>query len=225
MLLIYDCEIIKCIHQEWDKNPKNPKLDYCKGWEDFENMGISVIGTFNTRDNEYIAFIENSLYDEWFDTDNLSVFKDKKYKVKSLYNFQKYLNEATVLVGFNNQKFDDNLIKANGFTIPTTTLNYDLLAESWESMGMSREFIYPTHAGYSLDRFCEVNGLGRKTSSGELAPVDWQKGNYIPVIDYCINDIVLTKKLMSTIMSNNGWIKIPKEKTRLKTIQEKLEEL
>lgn len=41
-ILIYDCEIIKAI-----RDPKKVDLahiEYCNGWDDYENMGISVIG-------------------------------------------------------------------------------------------------------------------------------------------------------------------------------------
>lgn len=43
-ILIYDCEIIKCIPIRSEK--RDPSLEYCAGWEDYDGMGISLIGAW-----------------------------------------------------------------------------------------------------------------------------------------------------------------------------------
>lgn len=187
-VLIYDCEIIKAI-----RDPKKVDLahiEYCDGWDDYENMGISVIGVNFISENVDAVFSHNSNID--------------------LETFQKGLDVADVLVGFNNQSFDDNLIKANGFTIPENIVNYDILAEIWEGAGLGRTFVYPTHAGFSLDAICKANGLGEKTGTGANAAVVWQIGKFDEVIEYCENDIRITRKLFDLIQEK-GEIKDPRE--------------
>lgn len=187
-ILIYDCEIIKAI-----RDPKKVDLahiEYCDGWDDYENMGISVIGVNFISENVDAVFSHNSNID--------------------LETFQNGLDVADVLVGFNNQSFDDNLIKANGFTIPENVVNYDLLAEIWEGAGLGRTFVYPTHAGFSLDAICKANGLGEKTGTGANAAVLWQRGKFDEVIEYCENDIRITRKLFDLIQEK-GEIKDPRE--------------
>ena len=188
-ILIYDCEIIKSIRDQ--KKVDLAHIEYCNGWDDYENMGISVIG---------VNFIDEDLRDEVF-SHNCD---------KGLETFQDGLYVADVLVGFNNQSFDDNLIKANGFIIPDNVVNYDLLAEIWEGAGLGREFVYPTHAGFGLDAICKANGLGEKSGDGANAAVLWQKGKHQEVIDYCENDIRLTRKLFDLIQET-GEIKDPRE--------------
>lgn len=187
-ILIYDCEIIKAI-----RDPKKVDLahiEYCNGWDDYENMGISVIGV------NYITLGLDKVFNHTINT--------------GIKAFQKGLDVTDVLVGFNNQSFDDKLLKANGFIIPDTITNYDLLAEIWEGAGLGREFVYPTHAGFGLDAICKANGLGEKSGDGANAAVLWQKGKYQEVIDYCENDIKLTRKLFDLIQET-GEIKDPRE--------------
>lgn len=183
-ILIYDCEIIKAI-----RDPKKVDLahiEYCDGWDDYDNMGISVIGV-------------NFISEEGDEVFSHSILGAKGTTLNNLESFQEGLNVADVLVGFNNQSFDDNLLKANGFNIPNDIVNYDLLAEIWEGAGLGRTFVYPTHAGFSLDAICKANGLGEKTGTGANAAVLWQTGRDKEVIEYCENDIRLTRQLFDLI--------------------------
>lgn len=187
-ILIYDCEIIKAI-----RDPKKVDLahiEYCEGWDDYENMGISVISV------NFISEEGDGVFSHICDRD--------------LETFQNGLDVADVLVGFNNQSFDDNLLKANGFNIPENVINYDLLAEIWEGAGLGRTFVYPTHAGFSLDAICKANGLGEKTGTGANAAVLWQRGKFDEVIEYCENDIRLTRKLFDLIQEK-GEIRDPRK--------------
>ena len=208
-ILVYDCEIIKAVMPDYANQAKIEGIEYCEGWHDHSNMGISVIGTYNNWTKESIAYVN-------FD-DILPM--DKEPSWRPLSEFQELLNQADVLVGFNNQSFDDNLIKANGFTIPENILNYDILVEIWKAVGIEPPFVYPTHAGYSLKQTCEANGLPPKTGDGANAAVQWQRGEHKKVIDYCLNDIKITTELLRKIMSNDGWLINPKNKIKLRTIK------
>lgn len=208
-ILIYDCEIIKAIPVDYKLEQPIEGIEYCKGWDDVENMGISVIGTYNNWSKEKIAFIN----DHYFD-------KAMYHGSYPLEQFQKLLDEADVLVGFNNQNFDDKLIKANGFVIPDKVVNYDILQEIWRAVGLGPEFTYPYHAGFSLAQACKVNGLKPKTGTGANAAILWQRGKYEEVIDYCLNDIEITTELFRKIVNNNGWINNPKTQIKLRGITE-----
>lgn len=200
-VLIYDSEIIKCIPDPRKINLAH--LEYCEGWEDHKNMGISVIGTyrFNKKYNfeAYEAFSE-----DYININNLD------FNTAEIEDFDMILSYIDVIVGFNNQHFDDNLLKANGFIIPENVINYDLLAEIWEAAGLGRTFEYPSHTGFSLDAICRANGLGEKSGTGTLAPELWQKGKKQEVIEYCMNDIKLTKALFDLIQEK-GEIRDPRQ--------------
>jgi hypothetical protein len=210
-ILVYDCEIIKAIQADYKNEEKIEGIEYCNGWDDFENMGISVIGTYNNWDKESIAFVIDEVY---------NVINLPGFIIKPMKDFQLYLNITDVLVGFNNKRFDDELIIANGFTIPENIVNYDILQEIWRAVGLGDTFVYPTHAGFSLDQCCKVNGLDRKTGNGGNAAIMWQRGQYKEVIDYCLNDIKITTDLFRKIVNNDGWIENPKTKIKVRTIGE-----
>ncbi|MGL5748929.1 MAG: hypothetical protein ACRCXT_00260, partial [Paraclostridium sp.] len=84
-ILIYDCEIIKAI-----RDPKKVDLahiEYCNGWDDYENMGISVIGVnFISEEGDAIS------------NHNATLNRDLGINA-----FQDGLDITDVLVGFNNQ--------------------------------------------------------------------------------------------------------------------------
>ena len=68
-------------------------------------------------------------------------------------------------------------------------------------MGLDPDrYEYKTHNGFTLNSFAEANyGMG-KTGNGGLAPVLWQQGKRGEVIDYCLNDVYLTKLLFDKII-------------------------
>lgn len=173
-MIIFDCEIIKGILGKGEE--PEPGIEYCGGWRDFENMGISVIGAYD------------------YDTDRYRVFCADNFS-----EFQEMVNDASVVIGFNSQGFDNPLCRANGIDVPDET-SWDLLAEIWAGAGLSREFQYPTHLGFGLDACSAVNFCGQKSGHGAQAPVDWQRGQVGRVIDYCLHDVRLTKALVDRVM-------------------------
>lgn len=108
-------------------------------------------------------------------------------------NFQAIADQADLIVGFNSIRFDDMLCQANSIKIKT---DYDLLQEVWWAAGMPRTYTYGvTRVGYKLENLAQSN-LGRgKSGSGELAPVLWQKGRQWAVVNYLVDDILITKAL------------------------------
>jgi hypothetical protein len=183
-MLIYDCEIVRAIPPR-EGEERIPSIEYCAGWQDFANMGISVIGAFDYTDWLYRVFCR----DNWE-------------------QFQELVNERDVLVGFNNISFDNHLLRANDFYIPEKKC-IDLLQIIWAAAGLEPPYNYKTHSGYGLNAICKANFQEEKTGRGDLAPVQWQRGEIGAVIDYCLHDIRLTKKLYDHI-NLSKWLKNPK---------------
>lgn len=163
-MLLYDLEIIKAIP------PKDPAerldgIEYCGGWTDYANMGISVIGAYDYAEDRYRVFLKDN-FDE----------------------FAQLAAERGIVGGFNNTAFDDYVLEANGISLAAVQ-RYDLLKELWAANGNR-------FAPSRLDAVCERNFGTKKTGNGTLAPIEWQRGNYGKVIDYCMNDVRMTKQLM-----------------------------
>ncbi|WP_159785625.1 hypothetical protein [Sodalinema gerasimenkoae] len=167
--LIYDLEIIRCIPSK----VRFSDFDYCEGWRDFQNMGISVAAY------------------GWLDDEDPTVFDWTDDVARS--SFIEAINAADIVSGFNSVNFDDHLLAANGVEAKTT---YDILFES--RLAAYGSFDYqdqPEGHSYALDPICRANGL-TKTGSGTLAPQWWQLGEKEKVRRYCQNDVRIEREVL-----------------------------
>jgi hypothetical protein len=73
-------------------------------------------------------------------------------------------------------------------------MGHDILQEIWAANGAR-------FSPSGLDAVCKANFGTSKTGNGALAPVDWQRGNYGKVIDYCMNDVRMTNQIMDLVLS------------------------
>lgn len=180
--LIYDIEILKAIPSPYSHCEKGIK--YCSGWSDHARMGISVIGAYDYLEGRTRVFC----------ADNFPAFIDRAQQ------------PGTLLVGFNSIPFDNAVIAATLGASFEETQCYDLLREIWIAAGLSPTFERGTHGGYGLDAVCAKNFGTQKSGNGALAPVLWQKGQIGEVIDYCLNDIRLTKQLFDRALDGGALI-------------------
>lgn len=180
-MFIYDCEIKNLIP---DRNPRLPGYSYCQGWEDFEGMGIAVVAAYEYGEDRYRVFCG----------DNLS-------------GFVELLKTHKECVGFNNRRFDDRLLKAHGIEIPPIR-SIDLLRSVWAAAGLDPDNFRPqTHGGFNLGMMAKANfGYGKATGAGAQAPILWQDGKIGSVIDYCIEDVRMTKALVDKVMRDGTLI-------------------
>lgn len=182
-MIVYDCEIVRGILGP-DETPREG-VEYCAGWEDYGNMGISVICAYDYGTQRPYVFLEDNF--------------DK---------FQQMVDAADIVVGFNSLKFDNRLCDANDLVVPDAK-SYDLLVEIWKAAGLGPKFERQTHMGFSLNA-CALANLGvPKSGNGALAPVAWQLGHRGAVIDYCLNDVMLTKRILDLVIAD-GCIKDPR---------------
>ena len=190
--LIYDIEIKKCIQGRHEPK-RHEGMEYCDGWHDHANMGISVIGAYDYVEDRTRVFCD----------DNMGDFLD-------------LCDDRDVLVGFNSIAFDNAVIAATiGIPAFPEAKCYDLLRELWAAAGLPPEFEGKTHGGFGLDATCEKNFGTRKSGNGELAPVLWQQGKIGKVVDYCLNDIRLTKQVFDRVLGL-GSLRHPKTGEELK---------
>jgi hypothetical protein len=189
--LIYDIEIHRGIP------PKDGSVEvgiaYCAGWRDHANMGVTVIGAYDYAEDRYRVFCPDN-HAEFF----------------------ALAKERSPLVGYNSIPFD-NAVLAATYPQHAQILQddppgrcYDLLREIWRACGLGPKFEYPSHAGYSLDQVCMRNFGQTKSGNGALAPALWQRGQIGQVIDYCLNDVRLTRLIFDRAIHQQEII-IPKE--------------
>lgn len=177
-MFIFDLEI-QCGIPPKDVQQRTDGIKYCAGWEDYATMGIACICVWD------------------YTTDSPHVFGEH-----DLEDFQKFVDSHDVAIGFNNNRFDNNVLKAGGVVIPPNK-SYDILAEIYRALGSFQK-------GCRLDDVVKANfpnAIG-KTGDGALAPELWQKGFQTRVINYCHNDVRLTKMIFDKIL-RSGYIKNP----------------
>jgi len=190
--LIYDAEIINMVPMR--NEPVDITLTYCKGWEDHAGMGVSVVCCYDYVEDRYRVFT-----------------KENWQGLAHLFHVRE------VLVGFNNKRFDNTLLKACGVceSGKWESKSYDVLAEMWRASGLNPdEFNFKTHSGFSLDVTAKVNlNEGKTGEGGAMAPALWQRGAYGQVIDYCLQDVKLTRRLFDRVR-NMGGLRSPKDPLR-----------
>ncbi|MEW6186191.1 MAG: hypothetical protein AB1585_10685 [Thermodesulfobacteriota bacterium] len=173
-MIIFDCEILRAVPGR--DGVREPGIEYCGGWRDFAGMGLACIGVYDYAEDIYRVFLRDNYSD-----------------------FQKLVDSSDWICGFNNIQFDYPLCAANGIVV-SEEKSYDLLREIWAGAGFGPEFDSRTHAGFGLEACCLANFNLGKSGNGALAPVQWQRGEYGAVIDYCLRDVWLTKKLLDQVL-------------------------
>lgn len=165
--IIYDLEIKTCIPDP--NKPNDPNYRYCKGWEDYSEMGISTLCAYDILTKRYHIFCDDN--------------RDK---------FQQLVDRADFLVTFAGLKFDNNVLGACWGIYMPKKKNYDIKVHFQGSPGRV--------PGYGLESCCKANGFLLKTENGALAPKFWQDGKIGTVIDYCLNDVYMTRRLMNNVL-------------------------
>lgn len=167
--LIYDCEILRAIPPT-KPNKRVPGIEYVEGWHDIQNMGIACICAYD------------------YPTDSYRVFTDGNFG-----EFTKLVAQREHIIGFNSLSFDDKLCAASMMPVSTT---YDLLVEVWRATNQPLAYTPGvTRAGYRLEDLALANLNEGKSGDGATAPVLWQQGRIGQVVDYCLRDVALTRKL------------------------------
>ncbi len=111
-----------------------------------------------------------------------------------------HMNSADLLIGFNTIGFDTPVLEC----LTETTLiapQYDILSEIWKALPSKTK-------GFKLSDVCLRLGLGSKSRTGASAPELLRAGHFGTLVDYCINDVHLTRKLANHI-ERMGYILTP----------------
>ena len=99
-----------------------------------------------------------------------------------------HLNKADMLVSFNGKNFDVPCLEGyTGIGIEVSQ-HFDILDKIWKALGSKPK-------GWGLGKVCERTLGLTKSDVGEHAPALAEQGHWATLIDYCLNDVYITKKL------------------------------
>lgn len=179
-MLIYDIEIANAIPPR--DGAREDGITYAQGWHDHKGMGIAVLGCF-----DYVRECSRV-----FCQDNLS-------------EFAALIAKHDVVIGFNNLRFDNRILAAHDIPISDTKC-YDLFIEIQRSLGLDFNDPGQRRSGYSLQAVAYANFRLSKSGTGADAPALWQRGNIGSVIDYCLFDVYLTKRLIDRVIRSGALV-------------------
>lgn len=108
--------------------------------------------------------------------------------------FLKLLKAADLVVGFNHIWFDNQVLqKYASYDLNKDLNNYDLMVEAEKKLGFKLK----------LDKMAEDNLGTHKTDSFEVYRHYHRDGKMAELIDYCMNDVLITERLWQRIQ--NHW--------------------
>lgn len=169
-ILTFDLEIKNCIPQKGKAN--NPRYKYCKGWKDYEGMGISLAGAAtNWMDVEAVMFTEENI------TGLVDLFQ-----------------EADLVCGYNLFGFDIGLLKATlvrlghpektGLAGKTYDVFYDLRRQLPDDVKWPK-----------LDDIAWATIRKKKNGDGANAPRLYQDKKMADLTAYLHNDLAIEHQL------------------------------
>ena len=114
------------------------------------------------------------------------------YTEKQVPELMEKLKEATLIVGFNIVNFDYRVIQPYTDFDLNTLKTYDILTEVYKKLGYR----------VSLQNFAEAT-LGSSKSADGVQSVEWFRvGEMQKVIDYCQQDVIVTRDLYLYLRKN-----------------------
>lgn len=153
-----------------------PGIKYSKGWNYPATMGVACIGVYDYTADKYRVFGEFEIED-----------------------FKTLVSQHDKCVGFNNIGFDNKILETCDLVIPPAK-TYDILSEIYSALGSRQK-------GCKLEDVVKANfpNQAGKTEDPAKVPILWQQGYKTKVVDYCLNDVRLTKMILDRIL-RFGWI-------------------
>ena len=111
------------------------------------------------------------------------------------------LQAHDAILSFNGVNFDLPIIEGLYGELITVSHHVDLLQLIWQARGG-----WGDHTGYRLTE-CASRALGiEKSGDGAMAPQLAREGRWNELIDYCLNDVFITRKLFLFAQENGGII-------------------
>jgi DEAD/DEAH box helicase domain-containing protein len=175
------------------------------GWRNIEQLGLAVAVSCATRDDVTRDESTNDANDDLKDADLMGGNKVepvfKTFRREEVDDLLKELQGADCVVGFNTRGFD--------FRVLQPFANFDLRALPNFDLMLDLKAIAGFRPG--LGNCCEATFGEHKSSNGLESLQWWREGRHQEVIDYCRQDVLLTRRLHE-YGAANGHVKC-REKT------------
>jgi DEAD/DEAH box helicase domain-containing protein len=173
--------------------------DEVGGWQNIEQLGLAVAVTCSSRDDAGGASADGEDTSGW----QFKVFR--KHEAEAL---GRELQVAGCVVGFNTRGFDFRVLQPYVDFDLRTLPDLDLMVDLKQVAGFRP----------GLDN-CSAATLGASKSGGGLQSLQWwREGREGEVIEYCKQDVRLTRQLHE-FGARNGFVKCRDRQRGVRTLQ------
>lgn len=145
------------------------------GWDATDVLGVSVAVVYNVGEDRYTIYGEH----------DLDTLRTHLLAAQRVTTFNGYKFDLPVIWGLPQRERVDALQQTSD----------DLLRRIWQGLGLDPDVFTKEHGGWGLDAVCRQT-LGRgKIGNGAEAPRLYQQGRWVELINYCLEDVRLTRDL------------------------------
>ena len=174
------------------------------GWSNIEKLGVSVAVTCSARDDKDVRVLAG---EESEVARAKEVFTHRVFLGNEIDSLLETLQSCDGVIGFNTRGFDFRVLQPFANFDVKTLPNLDLMLELKEVAGFRP----------SLESCCAATFGAKKSSDGLEALRWWREGKREAVIDYCRDDVTLTR-LLHEFGAKNGFVKCLTRSGTVKTL-------
>jgi DEAD/DEAH box helicase domain-containing protein len=177
--------------------------DEVGGWSNIEKLGVSVAVTCSARDDKarVLASEENQV------TRAKETFTHRVFLLEDIEALLETLRSCEGVIGFNTRGFDFRVLQPFANFDVSALPNLDLMLDLKGVAGFRP----------SLESCCAATFGAKKSSDGLEALRWWREGRRQEVIDYCKDDVTLTR-LLHEFGAKNGFVKCLTRSGAVKTL-------
>lgn len=157
------------------------------GWDRTDRMGVSVAVIYEYNEDRYRIYGDSMV--------DLLALRDRLKKAEKVTGFNIWSFDLPVIYGIRRSYWLD--IKGD----PPESVN-DLFVRIKQARGEK------SLKGWGLDAIVQNTLSVSKVGSGKDAPALYQDGRWVKLIDYCLQDVTVTRKL-SEFMDERGLVNGP----------------
>jgi DEAD/DEAH box helicase domain-containing protein len=121
------------------------------------------------------------------------------YDQNTLDEAARHLEDADVVLSFNGEKFDREVIEGILGRRLCLRQHYDLLLMIWDSLPCRQK-------GHTLGEVGERTLNQKKSGESNMAPALFNQGRFAELHDYCLADVHLTRRLFQFVQKEGGVI-------------------
>lgn len=196
--IVFDLEIQRAINtDDFKKMSKGYKCSI-KGFEDYYDQYPNELedlkqNGFNNIEVAGWSRVDKTLisYGVIFDYANSKI---RVYDESNVAELIERINSADVVVGFNHINFDYKVLSQYGQINTSAIRDYDIFQKIQNKVGRKK--------GTGLDPIAEATIGLNKTDDGADAPGMWLRGEHARLINYCMDDVLVTKALYEFVVTN-----------------------